>query len=1051
MDPLSVIAGVIGVLTACVQAGDALKTFYNASALADAKVRGLLTDVESFTRVLQMMKDTLEREPMQVSMQSTGHIGNHWTNLSTCMRDGRNTLDQLREILEKVSKSVSVLDGPRKHLRLRAALDEIYVYQLQIRSYRDTMQLSLQTVILWNQVLARESTDHIVPNLDELHQAIRHMAFDFNDRMAALQGAIETNAEKPPSYNSDNNQLRVLTNLRNCVQSAASVVSSASTTLASEHPDQVSLPHGSDFGDVFPPEPGEAMLRWISSNTVYEFAEQDRDSGFQGSRSSNMKKRTAEEVSGSEHSDSDNELEIEIIQALLKRGKEKLGAKDYAGAEKLFRNCLTRTSNGSLVSLHRAPKSKSEIMTLLLDTYLVQEKWSEAQSLLLDKIAIGSRDTSSESGGVLADMLTLVDVLLHKSSYAEALLYGRRALKGYRKLGSKGTSGVEKSLNTLIHICHLDGNLEDEEEAYSVILSDFLQKQLSNEQGASLSTSTTVRSGELLRQSPSPLHAAKVDQSPPEVMIDAGPSDGNRRLSINEKKKSSLSLREKYVEPQAGIPEPQSQEAQLPLQRRESKKRTPRRLPANRISKQLESSMANLTESSFPKQQETADAVGKDESVDALTPVRKEGAMEWNEKRLAEENSSKQVGSNGENSADAVLIGRRISFNAMREDLADEPSTILGQHDQEVEIHLSSSISESLVRTPRQEVKFDEGLCMLEDPVSVAKASPDTPDMEGKEVLPLEQNVTTKDLPSIMFESPPAQHQAEVVTPAPHHRYLPRSLPPFRAYSDYTDLSSIDGQPMPTEESELPIAQRSTSVPPVVIPESTSQMENPRLYQRVSQRISSMSLQSSASKQQDRMLVKEVVRRKIVIVGDAAIGKSTLLLMSSKGIWPKAYMPTFFDTYICVVEVDGQEVELELSDTAGLAEYDRLRPRSYSDTHVYMICFSIDSPDSLENVEDKWYTEVVHHSYESPFILVGLKKDLRYDSKSIDELQNPDQKQITPEKGHAVAKRILADAYFECSAKTNEGVLEVFEAVTRLALATGKKKKVGGLRRLFGR
>lgn len=148
MDPLSVIAGVIGVLTACVQAGDALKTFYNASALADAKVRGLLTDVESFTQVLQMMKDTLERKPMQVSMQSTGHIGNHWTNLSTCMRDGRNTLDQLREILEKVNKSVSVLDGPRKHLRLRAALDEIYVYQLQIRSYRDTMQLSLQTVIL---------------------------------------------------------------------------------------------------------------------------------------------------------------------------------------------------------------------------------------------------------------------------------------------------------------------------------------------------------------------------------------------------------------------------------------------------------------------------------------------------------------------------------------------------------------------------------------------------------------------------------------------------------------------------------------------------------------------------------------------------------------------------------------------------------------------------------------------------------------------------------------------------------------------------------------
>ena len=412
-----------------------------------------------------------------------------------------------------------------------------------------------------------------MPNLDELHLAIRHMAFDFNDRMATLQDAVESNAEKPPSYNSNDNQLRVLTNLKKCVQSAASVVSCASTTLASEHPDQVSVTHGSDFGDVFPSEPGEAMLRWISSNTVYEFeGEHERDSGFQGSKSSDKKKHSVEEVSGSEHSDSDNDLEVEIIQALLKRGKEKLGAKDYAGAEKLFRNCLTRTSAGSLVSLHRAPKSKSEIMTLLLDTYLAQEKWNEAQSLLLEKISLGSRDTSSESGDVLADMLTLVDVLLHKSSHAEALLYGRRSLKGYRKLGSKGTSGVEKSLRALVRVCHLDGNLEDEEEAYSAILSDFLQKQRPNEQTALLPSSTTVTSKEQLEESPSPPQLTTHDHPPPETAADANFSDDNRRLSISSKTKSSQSLRERYVEPQADMPEPKPQEALPPLQRRESKK-----------------------------------------------------------------------------------------------------------------------------------------------------------------------------------------------------------------------------------------------------------------------------------------------------------------------------------------------------------------------------------------------------------------------------------------------------------------------------------------------
>ena len=41
-------------------------------------------------------------------------------------------------------------------------------------------------------------------------------------------------------------------------------------------------------------------------------------------------------------------------------------------------------------------------------------------------------------------------------------------------------------------------------------------------------------------------------------------------------------------------------------------------------------------------------------------------------------------------------------------------------------------------------------------------------------------------------------------------------------------------------------------------------------------------------------------------------------------------------------------------DTAGQEEFDRLRSLSYSDTHCIMLCFSVDSPDSLENVQSKW-------------------------------------------------------------------------------------------------
>ena len=51
--------------------------------------------------------------------------------------------------------------------------------------------------------------------------------------------------------------------------------------------------------------------------------------------------------------------------------------------------------------------------------------------------------------------------------------------------------------------------------------------------------------------------------------------------------------------------------------------------------------------------------------------------------------------------------------------------------------------------------------------------------------------------------------------------------------------------------------------------------------------------------------------------------------------------------------VDGRSVQLALWDTAGQEDYERLRPLAYSKAHVILIGFSVDTPDSLENVKHK--------------------------------------------------------------------------------------------------
>jgi Ras-related C3 botulinum toxin substrate 1 len=93
--------------------------------------------------------------------------------------------------------------------------------------------------------------------------------------------------------------------------------------------------------------------------------------------------------------------------------------------------------------------------------------------------------------------------------------------------------------------------------------------------------------------------------------------------------------------------------------------------------------------------------------------------------------------------------------------------------------------------------------------------------------------------------------------------------------------------------------------------------------------------------------------------------------------------------------VDGKNVSLGLWDTAGQAEYDRLRPLSYPQTDIFLICFSLIDPTSLENVHTNWYPEVHHHCPNTPIILIGTKSDLRDDKETLDKLHKLNMAPVT--------------------------------------------------------
>ena len=166
---------------------------------------------------------------------------------------------------------------------------------------------------------------------------------------------------------------------------------------------------------------------------------------------------------------------------------------------------------------------------------------------------------------------------------------------------------------------------------------------------------------------------------------------------------------------------------------------------------------------------------------------------------------------------------------------------------------------------------------------------------------------------------------------------------------------------------------------------------------------------------------------KCVVVGDGAVGKTCLLITYSKDQFPTEYVPTIFDNYSVKVPIAEETYTLELFDTAGQEEYDRLRPLSYPNTSVFLVCFSIVSPKSFDNVQGKWVPEIKHHCPNTPFLLVGTQVDLRNDEATQLKLAKNKEKPVSKEAGEMMAKSLTAAKYLECSALTREGIKNVFD------------------------
>eukprot|EP00475_Leptophrys_vorax_P001074 TRINITY_DN10561_c1_g1_i1.p1 TRINITY_DN10561_c1_g1~~TRINITY_DN10561_c1_g1_i1.p1 ORF type:complete len:222 (-),score=55.98 TRINITY_DN10561_c1_g1_i1:141-806(-) len=189
--------------------------------------------------------------------------------------------------------------------------------------------------------------------------------------------------------------------------------------------------------------------------------------------------------------------------------------------------------------------------------------------------------------------------------------------------------------------------------------------------------------------------------------------------------------------------------------------------------------------------------------------------------------------------------------------------------------------------------------------------------------------------------------------------------------------------------------------------------------------------------------VYDMINIKAYVLGDDATGKTSLLIKRATNEFPDEPVPTVFDNYCENVSLpEGNMVCLGFWDSTAAEDYPKYRPLGYPGTDVFVLCYSITSPQSFLNIRDCWMPEITQHVPGTPVILVGNKIDLRSDVATEERLAKQGLMMITHEEGVQMRMEVGAESFFECSALTGEGLKEIFAEVLRISLRsrTGSTK-----------
>ena len=168
---------------------------------------------------------------------------------------------------------------------------------------------------------------------------------------------------------------------------------------------------------------------------------------------------------------------------------------------------------------------------------------------------------------------------------------------------------------------------------------------------------------------------------------------------------------------------------------------------------------------------------------------------------------------------------------------------------------------------------------------------------------------------------------------------------------------------------------------------------------------------------------------KITVVGDPAVGKTTLVKKYTTGSFQKDYISTLgaqFSNYEEMIE--GKQVKLFIWDIAGQKTFEVMRRKFYNGSSGAIIVFS-HAPEELKSYDhiEKWLGELKKYCGDIPIALFGNKVDLINENELV---SNEDKANSDFNVGKFVNDHNIIE-YFKTSALTGQGVIEAFQKLVR--------------------